>query len=84
MKKTKTFEVELYNVLTLNSGEPDFMENTNDNLKIKNAVIISMGWQPETPWQSFLWGMLKNSLMKTHEENFKRADDYYESQNLSG
>jgi hypothetical protein len=80
----KQFEVELYNVLTYNSGEPDFMEDTNDNLKIKNAVIISMGWRPENSWQSFLWGMLKHSLMKTHHDHFKRAENYYESKDLSG
>ena len=48
----KKFEVELYNVLSVNSGEPDFLENTDDNIKIKNAVIISMGWKPENRWQT--------------------------------
>lgn len=79
MSKPKTFEVELYNVLTYNSGEPDFIENTNDNLKIKNAIIISMGWKPDNPWQKFLWGMLKHSFTRTHYENFNLAKKYYQS-----
>jgi hypothetical protein len=75
----KKFEVELYNVLSVNSGEPDFLENTNDNIKIKNAVIISMGWKPDNRWQTFLWGMLKHSFIRTYHEYFERADEYYKS-----
>jgi hypothetical protein len=73
----KIFEVQLFNVLTLDSGEPDFVENSEDNLIIKNAFIISMGWKPDNPWQSFLWSMFKNTFMKTHPEYFKRAEEYY-------
>ncbi|KYK22723.1 hypothetical protein AYK24_00415 [Thermoplasmatales archaeon SG8-52-4] len=73
------FEIEIDNVLSLNSGEPDFMENTENSLKIKNAVIISMGWNPDNHWQRFLWGMLKHTLIRTHHEYFERADKYYES-----
>jgi hypothetical protein len=79
MPEPKTFEVELYNVLTYNSGEPDFIEDTEDDLKIKNAVIISMGWKPDNRWQAFLWGMLKHSFIRTHHEHFIRADEYYKS-----
>lgn len=75
----KKFEVELYNVLSVNSGEPDFFENTDDNLKIKNAVIISIGWKPDNRWQTFLWGMLKHSFIRTHHKYFERANEYYKS-----
>lgn len=77
MSEPKTFEVELSNVLTYNSGEPDFIEDTNDNLKIRNAIIISMGWKPDNHWQSFLWGMLKHSFIRTHFDYFERAEKYY-------
>jgi hypothetical protein len=79
MINPEKFEIELYNVLTYNSGEPDFMKDTEDALKIKNAVIISMGWKPDNHWQSFLWKLLKHSFIRTQHENFKRADEYYKS-----
>ena len=79
MPKPKTFEVELYNVLTCNSGEPDFIKDTEDDLKIKNAVIISMGWKPDNRWRSFLWRMLRHSFVRTHYEYFERANEYYKS-----
>lgn len=79
MTDPKTFEVELYNVLMIHSGEPNFIKDTEDDLKIKNAVIISMGWKPDNHWQSFLWGLLKHSFIRTHHENFERADEYYKS-----
>lgn len=73
------FEIELENVLQISSGEPDFIEDTENSLKIKNAIIISMGWKPDNHWQQFLWGMLKHTFVRTHYDYFERAEKYYES-----
>jgi hypothetical protein len=80
MKKNPIpFNVELDNILSFHSGEPDFLEHTEDALKIKNAIIISIGWQPDKPWQKLLWGMLKHSFALDYKKTFDLAEKYYES-----
>lgn len=71
------FETTIENVINISSGEPDFVTNDKDKLSIKNAIIISMGWEPDNIWQKFVWGLFKHSLERQFFEQFDRAKQFY-------
>lgn len=76
----KVFEVNLDNILTYSNEDVSFIENTDTKLKINNAVIISMVWNPVNCWQKMLWFLLKHSFSRTHYEHFDIAKKFYKKE----
>ena len=75
------FETTIENVISISSGEPEFIANDKDRLLIKNAIIISMGWEPDTVWQKLTWGLFKHSLERQFFEHFDIAKKFYREHN---
>ena len=73
--------IEFTNVLRLHNGDDDekFLIVNEDEVTLKNAVVISMIWKPEGLREKVIWKLFKDLLMKNHHEAFEKAEKEYET-----